>query len=204
MGRIVSKTFFFLDIDECNAEIRPCAQICIEKPVGYECGCFPGYKPRNDSYCEDYDECQENPCSHTCTNSIGSYHCSCVAGYVPKTKTTCVANSTIPAHLILANRYYIRQIDLNGHATLLAHNLTNAVALDYEWQTRCIYWSDVTTVGSSIKRLCNTTSNATTHEVLHSATLQNPDGLAVDWIGQNLYWCDKVRAGLSSIFVSLI
>ena len=23
------------------------------------------------------------------------------------------------------------------------------------------------------------------------ATLQNPDGLAIDWVGRNLYWCDK-------------
>lgn len=28
-------------------------------------------------------------------------------------------------------------------------------------------------------------------QTLHSATLQNPDGLAVDWVGRNLYWCDK-------------
>lgn len=30
-----------------------------------------------------------------------------------------------------------------------------------------------------------------TGQTLHSATLQNPDGLAVDWVGRNLYWCDK-------------
>jgi low-density lipoprotein receptor-related protein 1 (alpha-2-macroglobulin receptor) len=24
-----------------------------------------------------------------------------------------------------------------------------------------------------------------------SGTLKNPDGLAVDWVGENLYWCDK-------------
>ena len=28
-------------------------------------------------------------------------------------------------------------------------------------------------------------------EVLHSTMVRNPDGLAVDWVGRNLYWCDK-------------
>lgn len=36
-------------------------------------------------------------------------------------------------------------------------------------------------------------------QVLHSATLQNPDGLAVDWVAGNLYWCDK---GTDTIEVS--
>lgn len=87
-------------------------------------------------------------------------------------------------------------MDFSGHATLLAHNLTNAVALDYDWLEQCIYWSDVTALGSSIKRLCPHNS---TYQVLHSATLQNPDGIAVDWVGRNLYWCDK---GLDTIEVS--
>ena len=30
-----------------------------------------------------------------------------------------------------------------------------------------------------------------TPEVLHSTTVKNPDGLAVDWVAGNLYWCDK-------------
>lgn len=108
-----------------------------------------------------------------------------------RTDGSCRADSNITATLLLANRYYIREISLNGQSTLLAHNLSNAVALDYDWDTQCIYWSDVTSVGSSIKRICNKTVNPTP-QLLHSATLQNPDGLAVDWIGKNLYWCDKV------------
>ncbi|KAH3750002.1 hypothetical protein DPMN_184518 [Dreissena polymorpha] len=28
-------------------------------------------------------------------------------------------------------------------------------------------------------------------EVLHSSTVLNPDGIAVDWVGRNLYWCDR-------------
>ena len=28
-------------------------------------------------------------------------------------------------------------------------------------------------------------------QVLHNTTLHNPDGIALDWFGLNLYWCDK-------------
>ena len=28
-------------------------------------------------------------------------------------------------------------------------------------------------------------------QVLHSTTVRNPDGISVDWLGMNLYWCDK-------------
>lgn len=38
--------------------------------------------------------------------------------------------------------------------SLLVHNLTNAVALDMDWAGGCLYWSDVTRLGSSIKRVC--------------------------------------------------
>ncbi len=30
-------------------------------------------------------------------------------------------------------------------------------------------------------------------QVLHRTSLSNPDGVAVDWVGGNLYWCDKGR-----------
>lgn len=184
------------DINECLANPSPCSQNCIDKPVGYECRCFPGFKPshKDISLCEDINECEDRPCSQNCRNTRGSFHCSCSEGYVLNMDaTSCRANSSFPVSLILANRYYIRQLDLEGHSTLLAHNLTNAVALDYDIQSNCIYWSDVTQLGSSINRLCDYVSgNSSAVKVLHSPTLQNPDGLAVDWIGRNLYWCDKV------------
>lgn len=74
------------------------------------------------------------------------WHTVCCAGIEPK--------------LIFTNRYYIRELDLNGLSTLRAHNLTNAVALDYDWADQCIYWSDVTSLGSSIKRLCGSGDGA--------------------------------------------
>lgn len=80
-------------------------------------------------------------------------------------------------------------MDTSGHSSLLIHNLSNSVALDFDWSSKCIFWSEVTSSGSSIKRQCLGNNTVTT---LHSATLQNPDGLAVDWLSKKLYWCDKV------------
>jgi len=56
---------------------------------------------------------------------------------------------------IFTNRYYIRQMDALGAVTLLTSNLTNAVALDFHWKTKCIYWSDITVHGSSIRSMFN-------------------------------------------------
>lgn len=57
--------------------------------------------------------------------------------------------------ILFSNRYYIREVHLHSRmASVRAHNLTNAVALDYDWLEQCLYWSDVTEFSSSLKRLC--------------------------------------------------
>nr|CAD7434757.1 unnamed protein product [Timema monikensis] len=189
------------NIDECKNQ-KMCAQDCVDLKVGYECRCRSGFRthPKDTHLCSDIDECEERLCSQSCHNAFGSYACSCVEGYVLRAdRHSCKSTAGVEPKLIISNRYYIRELSLSGHSTLLAHSLTNAVALDYDWEEKCIYWSDVTSLGSSIKRLCTKAQGNNTYEVLHSATLQNPDGLAVDWVGRNLYWCDK---GLDTIEVS--
>ncbi|RZF40959.1 hypothetical protein LSTR_LSTR013214 [Laodelphax striatellus] len=196
----------FSDEDSCNvnecALHNPCAHECHDLKIGYECRCHKGYKvhPQNQHLCHDVDECNDleiaKPCSQTCRNIVGSYVCSCIEGYVLlHDGQSCKANSTEDVKLIFSNKYYIRQLDTHGDTTLLANNLTNAVALDFDWEEGCVYWSDVTALRSSIKRFCKGSS----YQTLHSSTLQNPDGIAVDWVGRNLYWCDK---GLDTIEVS--
>ncbi|XP_064475155.1 prolow-density lipoprotein receptor-related protein 1-like [Ornithodoros turicata] len=179
------------NIDECVESPHLCAHICQDLPIGYNCSCRPGFEPKQDGHvCEDVDECKrEFPCTHYCRNTYGSYVCTCADGYVSvDSGHTCKAPER--PSILLSNRYYIREIDLHGQKSdILAHNLTNSVALDFDSLENCIYWSEVTAIGSTIKRLCfNDTQQ---QQVLHSTTVQNPDGLAVDWVGRNLYWCDK-------------
>ncbi|XP_076313100.1 LDL receptor protein 1 isoform X3 [Tachypleus tridentatus] len=179
------------NINECESS-ELCPHLCEDLPIGYKCSCFEGYRPVEDGkICVDLDECKEKyPCSHYCRNIVGSYVCSCAEGYIARHEGhSCKANSSVHPKLVFSNSYYIHKVDLVNHSTeLVAQNLTNAVALDFDWSEKCLYWSEVTTTGSSINRMCN---NQTVPQVLHKVTVQSPDGLAVDWIGRNLYWCDK-------------
>uniref|UniRef100_A0A8D8SCE1 Low-density lipoprotein receptor-related protein 1 n=2 Tax=Cacopsylla melanoneura TaxID=428564 RepID=A0A8D8SCE1_9HEMI len=187
-------------IDECNITLhhsaRLCAHQCRDRKIGYECFCNKGFQvhPDDKHLCVDTNECLDRPCAHYCRNTVGSYVCSCAPGYsMLPDGHNCKAASNVPSNLIFTNRYYIREVTQSGVMTIKAHNQTNAVGLDFDWKEQCLYWSDVTNLGSSIKRSCN----GSQPELLFATTF--PDGLTVDWVGRNLYWCDK---GLDTIEVS--
>ncbi|OQV21780.1 Prolow-density lipoprotein receptor-related protein 1 [Hypsibius exemplaris] len=174
---------------------------CVEKPIGYECKCNPGYAVSNKTgECVDYNECDSFPCSHFCYNTIGSYRCVCSNGYTAvDSGRSCKAVSDVQPVLLYSNKHFIRNVSFKGDQRFLVRgNLSNAVALDFEWSSQCLFYSDVTPSASSINKWC-LHEPANHVEILHSATVHNPDGIAVDWIAKNLYWCDK---GTDTIEVS--
>lgn len=134
------------------------------------------------------NECNQTArvCSQFCQNTNDGHRCSCAPDYkTTDNGTSCVVDSPIKPLLLFSNRFVIRQTNLmGGDLTQRVSHLTNAVALDFDWSNRCIYWSNITPVGSAIKRLCskkNDTQGIQQKQTLHSSTVQSPDGLAVDW-----------------------
>ncbi|XP_070537581.1 uncharacterized protein [Ptychodera flava] len=78
---------YFADIDECERGIDTCNQTissCVNTEGSFECGCFDGYRLKDNKTCEDIDECEtDNPCDANayCVNYNGLYTCICNDGY---------------------------------------------------------------------------------------------------------------------------
>ena len=60
----------------------------------------------------------------------------------------------MPVRVLFSNRYYIQLAALNGTSDVIVHNQSNAVAIDFDWETKCLFWSDVTSRGSSLRKVC--------------------------------------------------
>jgi len=135
-----------------------------------------------------------NPgCTHMCViKNNDTASCLCQIGY------TLASNGKgckeISKFLIFARSWEVRGISLD-----LAHThdvitpvlgLNSAVGTDFYAPNGYIFFSDIK--ADRIGRV-NVTDNSAL-KWLHTTNLENPDGLAVDWIGKNLYWTDTKKA----------
>jgi len=172
-----------------------CSQICKENVNGHFCSCKEGYQLDNDlKTCIDIDECSiPGKCSQKCTNTKGSYKCFCYPDYFmdPNTKS-CKSLSPQEPFLLFANRHDLREIGLHSnHYRKLVHGQHSAIALDFDYSEKRLFWSDVAyeKILSTNLSMHHTSEKPSVERVVHE-NINTPDGLAVDWVHKNLYWTD--------------
>jgi len=73
-------------------------------------------------------------------------------------------------------------------------NISRPVAVDYDPVEGKVYWTDVT-----LKLVARAFPNGSSVDVIAHNNVETPDGLAVDYVGRNLYWTDQ---GTSKIEVA--
>lgn len=172
-------------INECNdPTLSVCDHNCTDTLTSFYCSCRPGYKLMSDKRtCGDIDECKETPfvCSQKCENTLGSYICKCAPGYIrePDGKS-CRQNSNIEPYLIFSNRYYLRNLTIDGSFySLILQGLGNAVALDFDRVEKRLYWVDIEK--NIIERMF---LNKTNRETITKHKLPGVESLAVDWVAR--------------------
>ena len=86
--------------------------------------------------------------------------------------------------LIFSNRYYIRNLAIDGSDyNLIADGFNNLVALDFDYKEGKIYFSDSWNYNEKIMRVNMDGTNLETILDVHD-DIPNVQGLAVDWIGR--------------------
>ncbi|XP_038047888.1 low-density lipoprotein receptor-related protein 2-like [Patiria miniata] len=184
-------------INECTT--NPCQHSCVDTPSSYMCLCPDGYVLADDQRnCVDLNECVETPwlCDQVCMNSEGSYACSCAQGYTLSSDGyNCTVNQGGEPHLLFANRYYIRWMDVGvgSQDRRIAQDFDLVMAIDYDYTGSKVYFSDVE--ARAIMRMdVDLVSGIVLGnlETIHNHSIFNVEGLAVDWVTKKLYWTDKV------------
>lgn len=127
-------------------------------------------------------------CSHLCLPNSTSFSCACPTGFKLLSDNK-FCSSLLETFLVFTRRSDIRRISLDvddwADVVIPLHDVSSAVAVDWDSQNDYIYWSDVT------KDTINRAKwDGFGQEVVIGTNLESPAGLAVDWVTHKLYWTD--------------
>ena len=124
---------------------------------------------------------------------IGSYKCQCGENYkVKNDRRSCkfIGDDYPTPYLLFSDRYDIRVLSLDGksYVTLLSE-LINVVAVDFDYKEKRVFWSS-----NSPKGIKSAKMDGTDVRTIIKLPRSSPDGIAVDWVGRNLYFCEATEA----------
>ena len=183
--------------NQCTSKLNRCSNNCTNSPEGHRCSCPLGQYLDLDTLtqCRELHPCSQwGSCSQLCKQLSGASHkCFCYKDYsLQADRFTC--QSKDPAHpvVVFTNRHQHRFIDLRrGSSKVIKSNLKNTIALDFLVKDTKVelFWTDLaddciyrgTLDGSMLTQV---------KQVVHSG-LTTAEGLAVDWVGGNLYWIES-------------
>ncbi|XP_022104410.1 low-density lipoprotein receptor-related protein 2-like isoform X2 [Acanthaster planci] len=175
----------------CSENNGGCSHRCLDTPFGVECTCPPGFYLNTTKHCMDIDECAHvGTCSQDCSNGLGTFQCFCTDEYLlePDGRTCKVTDPSTP-YLIVTRRGEVMRFSLLEQRMDVIHNSNYEpiTASDFDSVTGNIYFSN-----SQDDNLLRTDINGSSAEAVYSNGIAYVEAIAVDWVGRNIYWADRV------------
>lgn len=129
-------------------------------------------------------------CSHLCLRKPNGFSCQCPTGL--KMKSNGKDCEDLPkSYLLIALRSGIGRISLDTpemfDVVLPIESIYGAVVVDYHFDKNYLFYADVN--ADAIKRI--NMKNYNDVKTIVSTGLNTPNGIAVDWVADNLYWSDS-------------
>nr|XP_040223812.2 low-density lipoprotein receptor-related protein 4 isoform X2 [Anopheles coluzzii] len=129
-------------------------------------------------------------CSHLCLRNPTGYSCKCPTGLTMREGSTTDCKTLPDEYLLIALRSGIGRISLDTpdlfDVVLPIEGVHGAVVLDYHFDSMYVFYADVNV--DAIRRV--NMHNYSDTQVIVSSGLNTPNGIAVDWLADNLYWTD--------------
>jgi low-density lipoprotein receptor-related protein 4 len=146
---------------------------------------------------DSYEQLEDNACknsnggcSHLCLRKPVGYSCQCPTGV--KMKADGRNCEDLPSsYLLIALRSGIGRISLDTpemfDVVLPIDGVHGAVVVDYHHSKNWLFYADVN--ADAIKRV--NMKNYNDIKTIVSTGLNTPNGIAVDWVADNIYWSDS-------------
>lgn len=144
------------------------------------------YEVLQDNACKN----SNGGCSHLCLRKPGGFSCQCPTGV--KMKSNQRDCEDLPSsYLLIALRSGIGRISLDTpemfDVVLPIDGVHGAVVVDFHHSKNFLFYADVN--ADAIKRV--NMKNFNDVKTIVSESLNTPNGIAVDWIADNIYWSDS-------------
>ncbi|CAH2245217.1 jg24981 [Pararge aegeria aegeria] len=182
----------------CENHTCPQNAVCKPQRFGPSCLCET-YKIYNTTtkQCEETDHCaEEKPvCSHMCVNKGDHFQCVCDHGYTPDVaKYLCFAPD--PEALLFFNtRNDIRYVSVKSkHQVIATTGIKQAHAVSYDGNY--LYWVETAQGHQAIMR-ARLDDVKDSKQVIAALGLEDPGDIAIDYLGDNIYFGDQKRGIIS-------
>lgn len=168
---------------------RPKAQPLEECDIQGNCKCrLPGYYyEAARKKCLDVDECESlsSACSQKCANLPGTFECTCDQRFykLASDNRSCERIDQSPMWLFFAHGQSVWNISTDGKSFQLQRaGLQKTAMIDIDVKENRLYYADI---GANVIERMNI--EGTFPQAVQRFDVDGLEGIAVDWIGRNLY-----------------